>query len=209
LSVHFMCDIDGTIYQTLDLKERAWHGGTSNTRSVGVEVANMGAYPVDSSPALLQQWYKRLADGRTRITVPERLGSGGVRTPNFVGYPVRSEPVYGEVQGAKYRQYDFTAEQYAALSKLTAALCGIFPNMNCDYPRDKHGQLITHAMTLKELDNYKGVLGHYHVIESKQDPGPAFQWDLLIDGAREQMRRVEAERAKEMDESGRRRMAAR
>jgi hypothetical protein len=27
LSVHFMLDIDGTIYQTLDLKERAWHAG--------------------------------------------------------------------------------------------------------------------------------------------------------------------------------------
>ena len=25
LSVHFMLDLDGTIYQTLDLKERAWH----------------------------------------------------------------------------------------------------------------------------------------------------------------------------------------
>ena len=25
LSVHFMLDVDGTIYQTLDLKERAWH----------------------------------------------------------------------------------------------------------------------------------------------------------------------------------------
>ena len=44
LSVHFMLDIDGTIYQTLDLKERAWHATTSNTRSVGIEIANMGAY---------------------------------------------------------------------------------------------------------------------------------------------------------------------
>src|SRR5258707_10647754 len=45
LSVHFMLDIDGTIYQTLDLKERPWHAGPANSRSVGVEIANMGAYP--------------------------------------------------------------------------------------------------------------------------------------------------------------------
>jgi N-acetylmuramoyl-L-alanine amidase len=45
LSIHFMLDIDGTIYQTLDLKERAWHATTSNDRSVGIEIANMGAYP--------------------------------------------------------------------------------------------------------------------------------------------------------------------
>src|SRR3954465_10238970 len=33
LSVHFMLDLDGTIYQTLDVKERAFHATTSNTRS--------------------------------------------------------------------------------------------------------------------------------------------------------------------------------
>ncbi|HWY76322.1 MAG TPA: peptidoglycan recognition family protein, partial [Verrucomicrobiae bacterium] len=44
LSVHFMCDLDGTIYQTLDLKERAWHATIANTRSVGIEIANMGGY---------------------------------------------------------------------------------------------------------------------------------------------------------------------
>src|SRR5439155_2676499 len=41
LSVHFMLDLDGSIYQTLDLKERAWHSSSSNTRSVGIEIANM------------------------------------------------------------------------------------------------------------------------------------------------------------------------
>ena len=33
LSVHFLLDVDGTIYQTLDLQERAWHGGVANSRS--------------------------------------------------------------------------------------------------------------------------------------------------------------------------------
>ncbi len=37
LSVHFMLDVDGTIYQTLDLKERAYHAGTANSRSVCVK----------------------------------------------------------------------------------------------------------------------------------------------------------------------------
>jgi len=48
LSVHFMLDVDGTIYQTLDLKERAWHATIANSRSVGIEIANIGAYPVNS-----------------------------------------------------------------------------------------------------------------------------------------------------------------
>src|SRR5205807_3371561 len=62
LSVHFMLDLDGTIYQTLDLKERAWHATTSNNRSVGIEIANMGAYTSDESKAL-EEWYAKDADG--------------------------------------------------------------------------------------------------------------------------------------------------
>jgi len=42
LSAHFLIDTDGTIYQTLDLRERAWHAGVANSRSVGIEVAHPG-----------------------------------------------------------------------------------------------------------------------------------------------------------------------
>src|SRR5687767_4367365 len=88
LSVHFMLDLDGTIYQTLDVKERAWHATTSNTRSIGIEIANMGAYASRDAVAL-RQWYALDDRGKPRITIPARLGDGGIRTPNFVGRPAR------------------------------------------------------------------------------------------------------------------------
>jgi len=78
LSVHFMLDLDGTIYQvmiqrpmdavvislfgalmhflsnqqTLDLKDKAYHVGFANTRTIGIEIANVGAYspPFDTAP---------------------------------------------------------------------------------------------------------------------------------------------------------------
>jgi len=50
LSCHFLLDVDGTVYQTLDLKERAWHAGAANDASVGIEIANLGAYPPDERP---------------------------------------------------------------------------------------------------------------------------------------------------------------
>lgn len=186
LSVQFMLDIDGTIYQTMDCKERAWHASQANSRSIGIEIANMGAYAAGEAP-LYQQWYGKDENGRTRITVPERLGDGGVRTKNFVGYPARNEPVVGEVQGRVRRQYDFTNEQYESLTRLTAALCTILPKIECDYPRDQQGNLITRALTDEQFEAYNGVLGHYHVQTNKSDPGPAFQWDRVIDGARKLM----------------------
>jgi N-acetylmuramoyl-L-alanine amidase len=44
LSAHFMIDSDGTIYQTLDLAERAYHAEQENSISVGVEICNRGRY---------------------------------------------------------------------------------------------------------------------------------------------------------------------
>jgi len=42
LSAHFMIDADGTIYQTLDLVERAYHAEEANSGSIGVEICNRG-----------------------------------------------------------------------------------------------------------------------------------------------------------------------
>ncbi len=189
LSVHFMLDIDGTIYQTLDLQERAWHATTSNDRSIGVEIANVGAFDPAFARMEFDKWYAREAEGATRITIPAKLGDGGVRTPGFVGRPARELYVQGRIHGKNVQQYDFTPQQYTALIKLTAGLCRVFPKMKCDYPRDVAGGLIRAKLPDNQLANYSGVLGHYHIQTNKIDPGPAFQWDLVIDGAREELKK--------------------
>lgn len=190
LSIHFMLDIDGTIYQTLDLKERAWHATTSNDRSIGIEIANMGAYkPTESGvPAPLDRWYARDERG-WYIKLPETMGDGGVRTPGFVGRPARAEPVRGRIQGSELVMFDLTPEQYDSLIKLTAALCAIFPNLPCDYPRDAEGKLLTDVLPPDELPTYRGLLGHYHMQKNKIDPGPAFDWERVVGGASRQMAR--------------------
>lgn len=183
LSVHFLLDIDGTIYQTLDVKERAWHATSSNDRSVGIEIANMGAYAQTEKTPFLR-WYGFDADGKVRITVPVELGDGGVRTPNFVGYPSRPGLIAGQINGRDVRQYDFTEAQYTSLIKLTAALNGALPKIILDYPRDATGKLLTQQLPDPELHAFTGVLGHYHVQDDKVDPGPALDWDRVINGAR-------------------------
>lgn len=183
LSVHFMLDLDGTIYQTLDLKERAWHATISNDRSVGIEIANMGAYGLNEKNPFAE-WYKTETGGLTTLTLPERYGGGGIRTPGFVGHPARTEPVRGNIQGEDLIQYDFTPEQYKALIKLTAALCQIFPRIKCEYPTGADGKLIPHKLPDEQLADYHGVLGHYHIQTNKNDPGPAFQWEYVIGSAR-------------------------
>jgi N-acetylmuramoyl-L-alanine amidase len=184
LSVHFMLDLDGTIYQTCDVKEATWHATKSNSRSVGIEIANMGAY---SNVAPLAEWYETDENGQTRITIPPRLGDGGLRNKDVVLRPARNEMVAGQIHGQTLRQYDLTPEQYDSLVKLTAALCTVLPKIECDYPRDEEGNLVATTLSDEQWEAYRGVLGHYHVQRNKTDPGPAMQWDYVIDNARRLM----------------------
>jgi N-acetyl-anhydromuramyl-L-alanine amidase AmpD len=92
--------------------------------------------------------------------------------------------VTGTVQGKELLQYDFTPEQYAALIKLTAALHRVLPKIRLDYPRDGEGALLLEKMPDEQWAEFTGVIGHFHIQENKVDPGPALQWDRLIEGAR-------------------------
>lgn len=192
LSIHFMLDIDGTIYQTLDVKERAWHATKANTRSVGIEIANIGAYPsLDVRP--LQEWYQTGPNGQTRITIPERFGDGGVRRPELATAPSRDEPVAGTINGSNLVMYDLTDAQYDSLIKLTATLHRALPAIELDYPRSPDGRVLDRVFDDDEFRSFAGVLAHWHVQKNKIDPGPAFDWDRVIDGARAIVDPVERE----------------
>jgi N-acetyl-anhydromuramyl-L-alanine amidase AmpD len=212
LSVQLMLDLDGTIYQTMDLQEEAPHATKANGRSVGIEIANLGAYVGNIAP--LNTWYKKDESGQIAIKIPAEFGDGGIRVKNFVGRPARPEIIKGVLQGKMLEQYDFTPQQYNSLIHLTATLCSVFAKITCDYPRQKTafgpsaaqfvkdsaashtdalaalnepGVLIRHALSGEQYEVYQGVLGHYHVQTDKEDPGPAFQWDTVTIGARKLM----------------------
>jgi N-acetylmuramoyl-L-alanine amidase len=182
-----MLDVDGTIYQTLDLKDRARHATISNARSIGIEIANMGAYGVKNKDAL-EKWYEAHDGGEIRLRPSRPYDEIGVRTKAFVGRPARQELIIGEIQGQQLAQYDFTPEQYESLIKLTATLCKIFPKIKCDYPKDANGKLIPKKLSDEEWQKYQGVMGHYHVQLNKTDPGPAFDWEKVIGGAQQLMK---------------------
>ena len=178
LSVHFLLDVDGTIYQTLDLREQAWHASHANPRSIGIEIANIGAYPPGAASAL-DSWYGHDRGG-TVLTLPEKLGDGGVRTPGFVARPARPGRVRGQVHGVSYEQYDFTPEQYRSLVALTVALREALPGIELSVPRDARGRVRTDALSELEFERYSGLIGHQHLTERKRDPGPAFDWERFL-----------------------------
>jgi N-acetyl-anhydromuramyl-L-alanine amidase AmpD len=96
--------------------------------------------------------------------------------------------IRGTIQGRGLAQPPFTEPQYRALIHLTASLCRVFPRIRCDYPRDGDGRLVPRKLDGDTLRNYQGLLGHFHVQANKVDPGPAFDWERVVNGARRLMR---------------------
>lgn len=174
LSAHFLIDVDGTVYQTLDLRERGWHATIANERSIGVEIAQIGAFP-PAEVATLTRWYEPDPGGGVRLKT---------RLPGTFR-PQRRELIRGEIQGRDLQQYDFTPEQYTALAHLAAALNRVFPKIHLDAPRDANGRVPPRKLDDKTYTTFTGIIGHYHIQENKIDPGPAFQWEKLIQDARE------------------------
>ncbi|MEI8214112.1 MAG: N-acetylmuramoyl-L-alanine amidase [Planctomycetota bacterium] len=194
LSVHFLLDVDGTIYQTLDLKERAWHATKSNDRSIGIEIANIGAYPINEKEDALAAWYQSDTDGKTFLTFPNYV-RGASQFRERLLRPRRNNPIRGKIGDAQYRQYDYTPQQYAALIRLSAALCDIFPNLRPEAPRMPDGKVFDRTLTDEQWATFRGILGHYHVQPNKSDPGPAMDWDYLLEGVREQLDAIRRERS--------------
>lgn len=177
LSVHFLLDVDGTIYQSVDLKERAWHAGAANDRSIGIEIAHIGAYPAPGHP-VMRSWYEPDTDG-LKVRFPAWLKETGIRTPGFVARPERAELLEGEIHGKRYWQHDYTAEQRRALTHLAAGLHRAL-GIPLRVPRDAYGEVRTDALSEAEQAGFAGILGHQHVTTNKIDPGPAMDWERLL-----------------------------
>lgn len=180
LSVHFLLDLDGTLYQTLDIREQAWHARAANPRSIGIEIAQVGAFP-PAERAALERAYEWSERG-VRVKLP--TDGGGLRTRAVEARPARAGPLRGAIHGATYLQHDFTPEQYASLAALAQTLARVFPQIELDAPRDERGRVRTDALTDREEAAFHGILGHFHLQTDKRDPGPAFDWERFLARAR-------------------------
>ena len=92
-----LLDVDGTIYQTLDLREKAHHATIANQGSIGVEIAHPGAW-LQPMNADMARWYAKDDQGWFMKT-PEWMSEPGFRTPGFVARPARPDIIAGRVQG--------------------------------------------------------------------------------------------------------------
>ena len=140
ISVHFLIDNDGTIYQTVDMQQGCWHAGSerANRASVGVEISN-AYYPK------YQEWYVRNGHGERPML--ENLRCHGEELDPFLGfYPV----------------------QIRALKQLWKAIHkGL--NIPYAAPLNQFGNTATKYVQDVKYGDFKGFVSHYHVSKNKID----------------------------------------
>ena len=140
ISVHFLIDNDGTIYQTMDIQHGAWHAGSAraNRASVGVEISN-AYYPK------YQNWYVKNGFGERPI-VDDAWVHGDKLEPFTGFYPE-------QVEAAK------------ALWKAIHVATGI----PYETPLSQFGKTSTRYVQNVPYGSFSGFVSHYHVSKKKID----------------------------------------
>ena len=140
ISVHFLIDNDGTIYQTMDIQHAAWHAGSERTNrpSIGVEITN-AYYPK------YQERYVKNGHGERPI-----LKDAWVH-----GHKL--EPFLG-----------FYPKQIEALKALWEAV-HTAADIPYETPLNQFGNTSTKYEQQVAYGKYKGFVSHYHISKGKID----------------------------------------
>jgi len=140
ISVHFLIDNDGTIYQTMDMQHAAWHAGSerANRASVGVEISN-AYYPK------YQDWYVKNGFGERPLV--EGAWAHGSKLDPFLGfYPAQIEALkvlWEAINNATGIPYETPTNQFGSTST-------------------KYEQSVAYG-------KFTGFVSHYHVSKRKID----------------------------------------
>ncbi len=152
ISVHFLIDNDGTIYQTLDLQHAAWHAGSARTNraSAGVEITN-------AFYTKYQAWYVKNGHGKRPI-VSDAWVHGNKLEPFTGFYPVQIE----------------------ALKALWQAI-HIATGIPYDTPLNQFEKTSTKYVQDVAYGKFSGFVSHYHVSKNKIDCAGLDIQELLKD----------------------------
>ena len=140
ISVQFLIDNDGTIYQTMDMQHGAWHAGSGrvNRASVGVEISN-AYYPKYAD------WY--VQNGYGERPMVDDAWVNGVKLDPFMGF------------------YPEQIEAAKALWKAVASAS----NVKLKTKLNQFGKVSTKYEKEIVYGKFEGVISHYHCYKGKID----------------------------------------
>jgi N-acetyl-anhydromuramyl-L-alanine amidase AmpD len=170
VSAHYVLDRDGTIYQVVKDEDTAWHAGLAARRGLS-----------DEENAKRRERDASLQPNQRGVGI-EVVNWGLLRRDGdnyFTWFNNWTTPYTGEVKAAKGRHWAaYTEQQYEKLVSLVSFLCKKY-EVPVQFPA--HGPGTYHAEG-SDLSNFRGLLGHEAIDNTKTDPGGAFDWERLRQG---------------------------
>lgn len=88
----------------------------------------------------------------------------------------------GTINGGSPKSLGYHDAQYRSLIAVLRGLKEIFPKFQLQAPIDETGRVA--RSKLKSPEAFAGIIGHWHVLASKWDPGPGFDWERVLIGVR-------------------------
>ena len=143
LSVHFLLDNDGTIFQTIDLGLMAYHASEWNIDSIGIEMCKQGRCDRVSQLVLVGKVRSETQGQRLQESTTTR----STRTTTPTSNTPRSRCCAGALQ--KY-----------------------LPNLPAEFPQASPGKQHWNTIPKDQSTRFSGYIGHYHLWDQKWDPGP-------------------------------------
>jgi len=140
ISVHFLLDNNGHIFQTMDTQHGAWHAGKStwNHKSIGVEISN--AFYTKH-----QDWYERKGFGSRPVI--SNAFVHGLKLETHLGF------------------YSIQEQALVALWSAIHRATGI----PLQVPTGDNGSLVTTVDSRASRGTFKGFVNHYNLTKRKID----------------------------------------
>src|SRR5262249_45172860 len=148
LSCHFVVDNDGTIYQTLDLSDCAYHASGMNETSIGVEISNRG----------------------NAVQLPNQYNyAGAIPREEVVCFVNKEKYVAYDFTPQQYAAMEVLAK---ALAKLLPGIKLDYPHLGGTNDQSWDTLEPNDPSNVHLRETYSGYIGHYHTTTQKWDPGP-------------------------------------
>ncbi len=190
LSSHFCVNWNGIIYQYADVMFKTSHAGDTNDVTIGIDMnhrlVNIAAeYNRDDEKAAdkLRAKYMLL----TKESLEEQRALKGLPpfTPDELKRVLekyeQERPMERKIQTGRLKTWGYSPIQYESLILMTKLFVREL-NLAKSYPMGPDGQVISELLVDDDIKKLKGFVAHWHLCDSRWDPGPAFDWERVLAG---------------------------
>lgn len=89
------------------------------------------------------------------------------------------------INGNSFQSWKYTDEQYESLIALLRVLVREL-EIDPVFPVDEQGRILPSVLANPPVEQFRGIVCHWHIQPEKWDPGPGLEWERILAGLRKE-----------------------